>query len=140
MYLTQPMHQAHFRGFILFNQSAAKLMKNYTPRFASILLAMAFPLAMWGQEPQVPESVLPAATEALSVAPDTHLADIQITASQKTIHVKNAQGEMLEVFNVTGVRVAAVRIDSSEKSVTLNVDKGIYIVRVGNVTRKVKLS
>ena len=67
-------------------------------------------------------------------------ADIQINVARKTIHIKNAQGETLEVFNITGVRVATVRIDSPDKQVTLNVEKGLYLLRVGNVTRKVQLS
>ncbi len=67
-------------------------------------------------------------------------SEVQMTTEGRTVHVKNAAGLKLEVFNVTGVLVSSVKIDSQEKSITLSLDKGIYILRVGNVTRKVKFS
>ena len=106
-------------------------MNNSTSRISLFLLAFMLPLALLAHPGETELEGVEALMEGV--------ADVQVTTSQKTVHVKNAMGEKLEVFNVTGVCVASVRIDSNDKQITLNVEKGIYILRVGNVTRKVKL-
>lgn len=107
-------------------------MKQYTLRILFIISALvSLPLAAAAEEGEsLQQQELQSAISA----------DIRVTASGKTIHVQNAQGEKLEVFNLTGVCVASLHIDSADKQMTLNVERGIYIVRVGGVSRKVRLS
>ncbi len=55
----------------------------------------------------------------------------------RDIRLVGANGETLEVFNLTGVKVAQIQVDSSEKTITLDVSKGCYILKVNNIVRKV---
>lgn len=65
---------------------------------------------------------------------------ISVTATESTLHVKNAERMVLEVFSITGEKVYTIRIDSSSKNIDLdNLTKGCYIVRIGKYTRKVYL-
>lgn len=112
-----------------------------TPRTLALALTLAIGLPALAQT-AVPEA--PAA-EALSApaAEATALqaaAEVQLSVARKTVHVRNAQGLTLEVYNLTGVRVATVHIDTPDKQLTLNLDKGLYILRIGTLTRKVQLS
>lgn len=65
---------------------------------------------------------------------------ISVTATESTLHVKNADHLVLEVFSITGEKVYSIRIDSPSKNIDLgNLTKGCYIVRIGKYTRKVYL-
>ena len=57
----------------------------------------------------------------------------------QNVRIVNGGGQMLEVFNLTGVRINAFRIDSEDTTVSLNLPKGIYILKVGKVVRKVSI-
>lgn len=65
--------------------------------------------------------------------------EITIKAEGRKIHINGAEGETLEVYNVAGVKVASFSIDAPEKTISLNVTRGVYILRVGNVARKVNI-
>ncbi len=66
--------------------------------------------------------------------------EVSIDYSGRTIHVENAQGEVLRVYDVTGVSVMTIKIQSSSQKVELgNLPKGCYIVKVGNVVRKISV-
>lgn len=65
--------------------------------------------------------------------------EITIKAEGRKIHVNGAEGETLEVYNVAGVKVASFSIDAPEKTITLNVTRGVYILHVGKVARKVNI-
>lgn len=82
------------------------------------------------------EPVLPVEEGAVSAA----LAEPVLVVKGNLLHVQNAQGCTMEVYDITGKRVAAVNIDSNDKQVTLNLRKGCYIVKIGSLTRKVSLS
>lgn len=65
---------------------------------------------------------------------------ISITITGNTIRVQNAPpGALLEVYNVLGLRVLASKLDASDKTFTLNLSKGCYILKIENVVRKVAL-
>lgn len=111
-----------------------------TPRILTLALILALHLPVMGQKSDA-EGV--PSEEISQYAPSADMlsaAEVQISVSRKTVHVRNAQGLTLEVYNLTGVRVATCHIDSPDKQFTLNLDKGLYILRVGNLTRKVQLS
>ena len=42
-------------------------------------------------------------------------------------------------YKVTGMKVMNIRVDGSDKSYHLNLPQGCYIVKVGNVVRKIAL-
>ena len=68
---------------------------------------------------------------------DTQTISISVVGNM--LHVVGAEDEQLAVYNVTGVRVMSVKVDGSDKHYTLNFPKGCYIVKVGNVVRKVSI-
>lgn len=70
---------------------------------------------------------------------DIDTQTISISVVGNTLHVVGAEDEQLAVYNVTGVRVMSVKVDGSDRHYTLNLPKGCYIVKVGNVVRKVSI-
>ena len=72
-------------------------------------------------------------------AQQTEVEETRCYISGQNVRIQNGSGQMLEVYNITGVRVASFRIDSEDKIVSLNLPKGIYILKVGKFVRKISL-
>lgn len=64
-------------------------------------------------------------------------APITISVTETTLHVSGANGQVLQVYNVAGVRVMSVKVEGQDKKIELNLPKGCYIVKVGKVVRKI---
>lgn len=65
--------------------------------------------------------------------------DVAISVKSSTVYVKNANGEMLYVYNVAGVCVVSIKVDGQDRHYDLNLPKGCYIVKVGKKVRKVSI-
>lgn len=65
--------------------------------------------------------------------------NVTISVSESTVHVTNASGQMLYVYNVAGVRVMSVKIEGADKKIDLNLPKGCYILKVGKTVRKISI-
>lgn len=79
------------------------------------------------------------AMEAVQII-DNSFQNITISVnSESVLRVTGAAGEILQIYNVAGVRVLSIRIDSADKSYNLNLPKGCYIVKVGKVVRKISI-
>lgn len=65
--------------------------------------------------------------------------EIGITLSQSNLHVTGANGETLYIYKVTGVCVMSFKVEGNDKRYELNLPKGCYIVKVGDVVRKVSI-
>lgn len=95
--------------------------------------------------------VIPFVVALLSVAPvsvnavsgveiiDVSIQDINISVKASKIHVTGGSGEMMHIYNVAGVRVLSVKVDSQDWYYDLNLSKGCYIVKVGRTTRKISI-
>lgn len=69
---------------------------------------------------------------------ENEISAISVNVQSATIHVKNAASMTLDIYNVTGVKVYSLRIDSSDKSFELsNLQKGCYIIKIGKFVRKI---
>ncbi len=68
---------------------------------------------------------------------DFQATTISVTTS--TIHVSGANGQTLEVYNIAGVKVMAIKVEGQDKRFDLNLPKGCYIVKVGKVVRKISI-
>lgn len=55
------------------------------------------------------------------------------------LHVQNANGLTLYVYNVAGVIVQTIKVTGVDFSCDLNLPKGCYIIKVGKVVRKVSV-
>ena len=62
-----------------------------------------------------------------------------MTVEGNTVVVNNAQGETLIVVSLTGRQVAQYSIDSPSQRIELNLSKGCYVLKVGNIVRKVSI-
>lgn len=70
---------------------------------------------------------------------ETELSAVNLSVNGAKVHITGAEGETLEVYNLTGVKVATIRIDSNDKTMTLNLQRGCYILKVGKVVRKISI-
>lgn len=70
---------------------------------------------------------------------ETEMNAVTLNVHDGKVHVTNAEGKNLEVYNITGVRVSLVRIDSNDKLISLNLTRGCYILKVGKVVRKITI-
>lgn len=70
---------------------------------------------------------------------ETELTATSITVKGSTLSVHNANGSLLEIFSLTGVKVASIRIDSDEENINLTLKKGCYILKINKVVRKISI-
>ena len=65
--------------------------------------------------------------------------NVSISVNQSTLHVVNANGQTLEIYNVAGVKVMNIKIEGNDKKYELNLPKGCYIVKIGKLARKISI-
>ena len=89
---------------------------------------------------------LPVAAAAVALEPSDGAecmntgAEAVIKVTGQSVRVQNAQGKTLEVYSVTGAKVLSVAIDTNDKTVSLGLrNKGIYLIKVDEVTKKIVL-
>ena len=70
---------------------------------------------------------------------DNDFQNITISVTESAIRVSGAAGQMLSVYNVAGIRIAFVKVESTDKQFDFNLPKGCYIVKVGKVVRKIAI-
>ena len=92
----------------------------------SLTMAMAF----------APISLL-AETERDGI--EMSVSGISLSINGGNVHIVGANGEVMEIFNLTGAKVATHRIDSNEKTFALNLPKGCYLIKVGKIVRKISV-
>ena len=72
---------------------------------------------------------------------DNDFQQITVTVtSAGVLHVTGANGLVLQVYNVLGVRVASIKVEGNDKRIDLPLKSGYYIVKVGNVVRKISIN
>lgn len=64
---------------------------------------------------------------------------ITLTIDGNSVTISGAQGQKLIVVSLTGRQVAEYQIDSPAQRIELNLTKGCYVLKVGNVVRKVSI-
>lgn len=70
---------------------------------------------------------------------DNSLQGVSIVYSSSILRVTGAEGEVMQVYNVAGVRVMSVKVEGADKSYELSLPKGCYIVKVGKYVRKISI-
>ena len=99
------------------------------------ILSAAMLVAMVVAMPATARAERMAAIELMEVG---DMQGVVVTTSESTVHVSGGNGLTMLVYNVAGgAPVMKVKIDSPEKRIELNLPKGIYIVQVGKVVRKI---
>ena len=67
------------------------------------------------------------------------VSGISLSIKDGNVHIVGANGEVMEIFNLTGTKVATIRIDSNDKTFALNLQKGCYLIKVGKIVRKISV-
>lgn len=70
---------------------------------------------------------------------DNDTQNIAISVNENTLHISNASGQVVYIYNVAGVKVMSVKVEGMDKKIELNLSKGCYIVKVGKVVRKISI-
>lgn len=107
--------------------------------FATLLTAAATAKAA---DPAFMSPYDPWTIEAAAPTPEVEFyasEDISIKTAGRRVHISGAEGETLEVYNIAGVKIATFSIDAPEKTITLTVPRGVYILHVGNVARRINI-
>ena len=71
--------------------------------------------------------------------------DLQPTAANITVNgglirVSGANGKIMYVYNLAGVRIHSIKVEGADRTYDLNLSKGCYIIKVGSTVRKVSLN
>lgn len=83
---------------------------------------------------------LPAEASSRIELIDVETQQINIAFHNNVVCVTGAMGKTLHVYNLIGMEVMTVKIDSQEKYIDLShLPKGAYPVKVGNVSKKINL-
>ncbi len=78
------------------------------------------------------------AEQAIEVI-DNEYQNISISVAESVLHITGANGQVLQIYNVAGVRVMSVKVEGPDKRFELNLPKGCYIVKVGKIVRKISI-
>ena len=70
---------------------------------------------------------------------DNSVQGVSIVYSSSILRVTGAESEVMQVYNVAGVRVMSVKVEGADKSYELSLPKGCYIVKVGKYVRKISI-
>ena len=84
---------------------------------------------------------MPAKAEAAAMIEviDTEIQNVSLSVNESVLHITGANGMVLHVYNVAGVRVMGVKVEGADKRIELNLPKGCYIVKVGKLVRKISI-
>ena len=95
------------------------------------ILAFIFAVAMGAAVP-----VTAVAETSIEII-DNEVQTVNVAVTESAIHVTGANGQVMHIYNVTGMKLMSVKIEGQDKKVEINLPKGCYIVKVGKVVRKI---
>lgn len=100
-----------------------------------LLITIAFSLSMLLCSASA--STTPAPAENMAEAVGGIHPEISISASGRQLHVTGANGQEVRIYNVVGTFVAKYKIASDDFKVEITGASGIYIVKVGQISRRI---
>lgn len=56
------------------------------------------------------------------------------------VHATACQGQVMKVYDIVGKLKCEVSIDSNDKTFRVSLSKGIYLVNIGQITRRVSIA
>lgn len=105
-------------------------------RVNSLIIAFGMALTL----SVAPAFAAPSPTESepiMVAAPEGQ--DINISVSGNTIRVAGAAKQTLVVYYVTGTKAASYSIETDDQTISTNLQKGVYLLKVGKFVRKVTI-
>ena len=97
------------------------------------ILAFIFAVAMGAAVP-----VTAVADTSIEII-DNEVQTVNVAVTESAIHVTGANGQVMHVYNVTGMKLMSVKIEGQDKKVEINLPKGCYIVKIGKTVRKISI-
>lgn len=64
---------------------------------------------------------------------------VGVTYSNGVLHVTGAAGLVVSVYNIVGQKVYECKLDTNDKRIELSLPSNCYIVKVGNMARKISV-
>lgn len=64
---------------------------------------------------------------------------VTIKLDGSTVTIRNAEGQVAELYAITGVQIGSYRIGKNQKELVLTLKKGFYIIRVNKMTRRITI-
>lgn len=74
-----------------------------------------------------------------AVNDDNTSVSVMVRGTQLQVHAINLQGTDLRVYDLVGKLKYETHIDTSDKTIRLQLSKGVYLVNVGKQTRRVSI-
>lgn len=65
--------------------------------------------------------------------------EVSLSLRGRELRVINGEGKTLDIYNVTGIKVTSLRIDSPDKTLMLSMERGIYIIKIGKTARRINV-
>ena len=112
--------------FVIFATEKYVLMTKYLLKISFLALMLLGTPVMLNAVPSIEIS-------------ENDMNTVEISFDGSDPYVNNANGLVLSIYNVTGVRVMQTKIEGPAKRISLNLPKGCYLVKVGNVARKISV-
>lgn len=114
-----------------------KYLEDKMKRIYGILLSGGLAMIL-ASAPALASSAQAEAEGISVVAPESQ--EISVYVSGNNVRVVGAAKLTLTIYNLTGTKAASFQIDSDDQTVSTGLSKGIYLLKVGKVVRKVSLS
>lgn len=70
---------------------------------------------------------------------EAELEALQLTVNGTQVRVCGGAGQQLEIYDLAGIRVSTIKIDSDDKTFQLHLQRGCYFVKIGKLVRKVSI-
>lgn len=64
---------------------------------------------------------------------------IKIELVGKNLYVTGAMGKTLHIYNLVGMEIMSIKVDSQEKKIDLSDLKKVVLVKVGNISKRIIL-
>lgn len=113
-------------------------MKKYLLRTIICVMSVAAPAMAWATEECDPIQSEPLLAELYSEQVNSF--EVTVHGASVQVHAVNCQGQTLKVYDLVGKLKHEVHIDSNDKNIRLNLGKGVYLVNVGGVTRRIMVA
>lgn len=115
-------------------------MKHYILRILALTLTLlALPTLAKANHVVLPSDEAPLSEATIATyEPGNFTLSVQKGAIQ--IHATACQGQTLKVYDIVGKLKYEVTIDSNDKTIRVNLSKGIYLINIGQITRRVSIA
>ena len=113
-------------------------MQEYLLRTIFCVMSVATPTMMWGAEDCAPMPYEPIMSEMMG--DEVSRFDVSVRGAAVQVHAVNCQGQILKIYDLVGKLKCEVHIDSNDKTVRVNLGKGVYLINVGGATRRIAVA